>query len=292
MDVRRERRDQDSASPQREQRAERLTYETLRPGRAGPLGVRRVTEQEVDSAVPYLRELAHVGLEPVDRRVVELPVARVHDPAGSGLDHERDRVGDRVRHPHQLDAERAELERGRLGVSLDELCRLRKAVLVELRLDQAERETRRDDGLDLDLAQEVREAANVILVAVRQDDGPHAAPFEVADVREQQVDAEVLVPRERQTGVDDEQLSAGLVHGHVLADLAEAAERNDSQCVAHATECMRGRESVLGGLRGGGLKQPEPLEAAAYRLALVVRSPRRAGDVARRRRAPAGSART
>ena len=30
---------------------------------------------------------------------------------------------------------------------------------------------------------------------------------------------------------------AELVHGHVLADLAEAAERDDAQRVAHRAEC-------------------------------------------------------
>ena len=48
--------------------------------------------------------------EPVDGRVVELPVAGVDDPAGGRLDHERDGVRDRVRHPDELDPERPELE--------------------------------------------------------------------------------------------------------------------------------------------------------------------------------------
>ena len=74
---------------QREDRAERLADEPLGAGVPGPLGVRRVAEQEVDAAVADLRERPDVGLQPVDGRVVELPVARVHDPAGSGLDDER-----------------------------------------------------------------------------------------------------------------------------------------------------------------------------------------------------------
>ena len=71
---------------------------------AGPLGVRRVAEQQVDAAVAELGEPADVGAQAVDRRVVELPVAGVEDAAGRGLDADADRVRDRVRHADELDA--------------------------------------------------------------------------------------------------------------------------------------------------------------------------------------------
>ena len=90
--------------------------------------------------------------------------------------------------------------------------------------------------VDVDLAQEVRQPTDVILVPVRQHDRADASALQVPDVREQQVDAEVLVARERETGVHDDDLVAELVDGHVLADLAEPAERDDPQRVAHRTE--------------------------------------------------------
>ena len=63
------------------------------------------------------------------------------------------------------------------------------------------------------------------------------APVEIAEVRKDQVDAEVLVAREREPGVDHERRAVGLEHGHVLADLAEAAEGDDPKCrVAHVVE--------------------------------------------------------
>ena len=103
VDVRCERGDEDAARAQRDQRAERLADEPLRAGHARPLGVRRVAEQQVDALVAELREPADVGLEPVDRRVVELPVAGVEDAARRRLEHDRDGVGDRVRHAHELE---------------------------------------------------------------------------------------------------------------------------------------------------------------------------------------------
>jgi len=72
----------------------------------------------------------------------------------------------------------------------------REAVLVELRLEQAERQPRRDDLLHRHLAQEVRKAADVILVAVRDDHREDVvAALEVRDVGQDEVDAEVLVAR-------------------------------------------------------------------------------------------------
>ena len=83
------------------------------------------------------------------------------------------------------------------------------------------------------LAHEVRQPADVVLVAVREHDAAdHAlAVLEVREVAEDEVDAEVLVAREREPGVDDDDRPVRLVDGHVLPDLAEPAERDDP---AHA----------------------------------------------------------
>ena len=102
-------------------------------------------------------------------------------------------------------------------------------MLVELRLDEREREPRRDHERDAHLAHEVRQRADVILVPVREHDrAHHLLPLaEVREVRQDEVDAEMLVAREREPGVDDDDRAVRLVDGHVLADLAEAAERDD-----------------------------------------------------------------
>ena len=95
----------------REDLAERLADDALRLRDARALGVRRVAEQQVDAVAADLREPADVGALAVDRRVVELVVAGVDAAPARRLEHDRGRVGDRVRHAHELDAERAELLR-------------------------------------------------------------------------------------------------------------------------------------------------------------------------------------
>ena len=71
----------------------------------------------------------------------------------------------------------------------------------------------------LHLAHEVRQRADVILVAVREHDAAdhRLALAEVREVRQDEVDAEMLVARKREPGVDDHDRSVRLVGGHVLA---------------------------------------------------------------------------
>ena len=137
--------------------------------------------------------------------------------------------------PDELRAERPELDGLGVGVGLAQLDGAEQTVLVELRLDQPQRQPRRPDLLDAALAEQVRERADVILVAVRQEDGANrlATLGEIREVGEDQVDPEVLVAREREPGVDDQRGPVGLEYGHVLADLTEAAERDDSGTSGH-----------------------------------------------------------
>jgi hypothetical protein len=164
--------------------------------------------------------------------VVELPVAGVEHAAGGRLDVDANCVRDGVRHAHELELERPELDRD-LGIGLVQLGSAQQPVLVKLRLDEPERQPRRPDLADRYFAHQVRQAADVVLVCVREDDRTNRLVGEVAEVREDQVDAEVLVAREGDAGVDDDPLVAVLEDGHVLADLAEPAERDDPECFCH-----------------------------------------------------------
>ena len=223
----------------------RLANEPLGAAVPGSLGVRRVAEEEVDAAVADLGERSDVRLEPVDGRVVELPVPGVHDASGGGLDDERGRVRDRARHPHQLDAERIRAAAARhlaqRGLSSD-FCPspcsssldFTSASVSGVAITASTSTSRRRYG-----------SPPTWSSSVREHDGADAAPLEVADVRQQEVDTEVLVAREGEPRVDDDDLVPELVDGHVLTDLAEAAERNDPQRVAH-------------GLKSHGRRPDEP----------------------------------
>ena len=68
----------------------------------------------------------------------------------------------------------------------------------------------------------------MVLVRVGEHDRAQLAVAQVLEVGQDEVDAEVLVAREREPGVDDDGLPGGLEDGHVLPDLTEPAEWDDT----------------------------------------------------------------
>jgi hypothetical protein len=95
-------------------------------------------------------------------------------------------------------------------------------VLLELRAHQPDRQRSAvDHRRHADLAQHVRQGADVILVAVREHDRLDVvrALAQVGEVGKHEVDAEHLRGREHEPGVDDDDPAVVLDHGHVLADL-------------------------------------------------------------------------
>ena len=154
--------------------AERLADDALGAREARPLGVRRVAEQQVDAAVAELRELADVRPESVDRRVVELPVAGVEDAAGGVSIATPTASGTECAIAHELEPERAELDGGPSGsISRSSVERWRpcsSSFDADRRASAASPTPRRRD-----LAQEVRQRADVILVGVREHHRAHLA---------------------------------------------------------------------------------------------------------------------
>ena len=137
----------------------------------------------------------------------------------------------------QLERERAEVE----VLAVGEVDQLDVAQLVLLELGARHRHRQRPavDGrrvVAAELAQHPRQRAEVVLVAVGDDDRLDVvdAVAQVGEVGQHEVDADHLRGREAQPDVDDDDPAVVLDDGHVLADLAEAAERQHPQRAAHA----------------------------------------------------------
>ena len=126
------------------------------------------------------------------------------------------------------------------------------------------------------------DGADVVLVAVGQHerlDLVEAVPDRL-EVGQDQVDAGVVLLGEQHAAVDDEQPPVVLEDGHVAADLAQAAERDDPQ-------------AALGQRAGGGELGMGVAHAVLMDVPAVQRRGRYAelGDERRRRRARAAAAR-
>ena len=134
-------------------------------------------------------------------------------------------------HREELDVERPERDAIALG-HLGELD-VAEAVLAQLLTQEPERERAADDGDRLPLAQEVRDRADVVLVAVRQDQSDDIVqPIrDRIEARQDEVDAGVVVLGEQHAAVDEEELAVDLEARHVPAHVAETAERDHPECV-------------------------------------------------------------
>jgi hypothetical protein len=104
-------------------------------------------------------------------------------------------------------------------------------VLLELGVEEGERELRADDRDVAALAQQVRHAADVVLVPVGEHDADDVLQTvtDRAEVGQDQVDAGLVLLGEEDAAVDDEKLAAVLEDGHVATDLSEAPEGDDAQ---------------------------------------------------------------
>jgi hypothetical protein len=199
---------------------------------AGFLGVGRIAQQQVHASTRLLRERVQVGGATVEGRLIDLEVAGVQDRAVGRVDHDRYPVRDRVRHAEESHREQP-CGRGLAGHHLTELGAVSDLVLLELALQERERERRPVDGQwwSLVVAEQVRERTDVVLMPVGQHDALDVVePLpDVLEVREDEIDAGHLGVREGQPDVDDQDAVVELHARHVPPDLTDASEEDDAR---------------------------------------------------------------
>ncbi len=157
--------------------------------------------------------------------ILKSPVCSTSGRAGADRDGEG--VGDRVVDGDELELVGAE---GQPVAGLHLVVHgLAEPVLAELGVEQRQGQLGADERDVAALAEEVRRGADVVLVAVGQDQRLDLveAVSDRVEVGEDQVDAGVALLGEEDAAVDDQQAAVVLEDGHVATDLAEPAERVD-----------------------------------------------------------------
>ena len=194
----------------------------------GVVRVRGIGEHEVDSRVSEPRDRAEIGVNAIDGALIEFEVARVKHVARRRREEDAERTGDRVVHGEELRLDVAQLDLiPRLH--LDQV-RAFDAVLLELALDEPERHLRAvNRHLLVEVLVKVRQAAGMVLVAVRDDDAAQLVGMleHIGVIGQDEVDAGMVVVGEHDAGIVEHHVVSALEHRHVLADGVEAAERDD-----------------------------------------------------------------
>ncbi len=202
-------------------------------GVAGTLHIGGVAQQGQHALFAQLAEAAQVDDLAVDGRGVDLKVAGVDDGAHFGADGEGGGIGDGVVHVDELHLEFARFHAlacfhgGDLGLA-------GQSVLFQLQLDQARGQAGAEDG-HVDLAQHIGDGADVVFVAVGDEQAPDAVGIfhQIGHVGNDHVHAVHIVAGEGHAAVHHDDVAAVFVNGQVLADLVETAKGNDFDFFCH-----------------------------------------------------------
>ena len=159
-------------------------------------------------------------------REIDFEVAGVDDDADGSFDGERDAIDEGMGDANGLNGEDAKLELA-TRLNLDEFDFVDQFVFIELAFDVGKGELGSIDG-NFELAEDPRQAADVVFVAVREHDAAHLVLVfdEIGDVGDDDVDAEEFGFRKHEAGVDDEDVILP-ANGHAVhAKFAQTAERD------------------------------------------------------------------
>jgi hypothetical protein len=205
---------------------ESRNYGTFGRSEAGALDVGGVGEERENAFVAIARERVEIEAGAVYGRLVDLEVTGVNDDAERRADGERDAVDGAMRDGNKFDLEGVNLDEA-TGCDFAQRGGIEEACFFEALFDEREGEARAVDG-HVEVAKNVRQGADVIFVAVGEDDrfDEMAILFQVGDVGNDEVDAEEFGFGEHHSGVDDDDGIADANRHHVHAEFAETTERD------------------------------------------------------------------
>ena len=219
--------DDDALLAAGEQPLEGLAHNGFAHRIARTLHIGGVGQQRQHALLAQFAEAAQIDHLAVDGRGVDLEVAGVDNDAHAGVDRKGYGVGDGV-----VDMDKFHIEftgadhLARLNG--DELDGLGKAVLLQLELDQPRGQACAVDG-HIHLLEDIGDRADVVLVSVGDEETADTVCVldKIGHIGYEQVNAVHTVVREAHAAVDNDQLAAVLINGHILADLIETAKRDN-----------------------------------------------------------------
>ena len=254
----------------------RWTNGGFRFDEAWNLSVGGIHHQQIHALFAELAELHQIGDAMVERQLIELDIAGIDEASGRSLHEHSQSVRNGMRDVHELKIERTDLQ---LVTSLDLNQSRIDAMFLALGFDESQRELgtdQRNVGAEL---QQIRHAADMILVAVGEHQSLDLVEtvLDVVEVRQDQINARLLLFGEKHTAVDEQQVAVVFDHVHVAADFTKTAKRHD----AHGTlAVLRRSDQHVILLRCGGLRSKTGIATVAGRRACRISTlgvPRRLG---------------
>src|SRR6266478_7815733 len=168
--------------------------------------------------------------------VINFKIARVNDDADGCAYSQRHAVNRTVRHWNHFNFEWTDFDTP-AGNHFAQRRRIEQTGFSDALFYQRQREPRSVNG-NVQIAQNVRQRADVIFVAVSQNDGPYvlAILLQIGDVWNDQIDAQQFGLWKHHTGIDHDDVVAVAKRHHVHAELTETAEGNCEKRLQRLTQ--------------------------------------------------------
>ena len=231
VDIRRKRRDDDAPLDMWEELVKRFTDRRFAHGKSRTRRVRGIAHHEQHTLGADLRNALEIRRRSIHRRLVKFEIPRVEDDAQRRVDRHSARIWNAVAGLDQFHLHVADLERFAVLHNHQSLF-AEIARLLELRFEQPDREARAVNR-HVELSQDVRQATDVVFVAVGENNALHLLLVrrEIGDIRDHTVDAEQVFRREAHPCIDDDDLILIFDGRHILPDLFQSAQRDDLDAI-------------------------------------------------------------
>ena len=201
-------------------------HRALAHGVAFALSVGAVCHHHQHALVAQLCEAAEVCHLAIYRRIIQLEVTGMDNHAHGSLDGEAYGIRNGMIDTDEAHAETTNVD----DVPLHD--RMQVAGVHPIFLKTPLQDAQGQAGTihrHIDLLQQVRQGADMVLMAVSQHHSLDHIPVldEVGDIRDNEIYPQHILLREHEAGIDDQNLIIYTNNGHVLADFPKSAQGND-----------------------------------------------------------------
>ena len=223
---------------------------SLRSRVTGTLSVGRIRHKRKNSPASEFAETCKVDDAALDRREVDLEVARVDNNACRSVDGKSDRIGDRVVNADKFDRHAAHFYRLTWLYNV-ELRTFEKTVFFELALDKSDSKPCSVNG-NVHLFEKISERADVVFVSVSDDNAPYLVGvlLDICEIGDNKVNAGHIAVGKCHSAVNDESIVCTLKNSYILADLVDSAEWDYSdRCALNAAVICSENACHIGSLQ-------------------------------------------
>ncbi len=242
VDIRRKGGDDHPFTGSRHNLGKRGRHFPLRQGKPLFLHIGGIGKQQQYAFLTVCRQSNKIGGLVINRGLIQFKIPGMDHPSRLGTDRHTIAVDDGMRHAKQFDMKRPEFER-RARRHRNQVGPSEKFVLLQPMTQQPQSQRRTVNSGKTELLKQKRHRTDMILMTVGEHQPPDTikAPFQTADVGNDQIDTRHVRLGEHQTAVDKQQVAPIFHRHHVQADFPQPSQRQNTHGIGRQRRRHRGK---------------------------------------------------